>query len=598
MQKFRKIPKGSESSERRFFYAFGPFRVDPVKRLLLLGAEPVALTPKAFEILRVLVEQRGEVLVKEELMKRVWPDTVVEEGNLNRNISTLRRALGEHPDEHRYIVTLPGRGYRFVAEVREVWDGPPARRLRIVGRARIQAVAVLPFLNLSADPEQEYFADGLTEALLTDLAQIHALRVVSRTSVMRYKNTQKSLPEIARELGVDGVVEGSVLRSGGRVRITVQLIRAYTDEHLWAHAYEGELGDVLGLQSGIARAVVREIHVTLTPAEQARLATVRLISPAAHEAYLKGRYLLKQRTHATVRKSIAYFEQALRHDASDARAYGALAEACAVMAIDEFEASEVMVPKARRAAQKALELDEQSSEAHATLALLKFFYEWDLPGAEQQFRRALELTPNDPTAHHWYGLALMYQRRFSESFQELRKAQELDPLSPVIRAALGLDYAFAGKYDEAIRQAESLLEIDPDSPLAHDIVGFSCARKGLYPQAIAALQQYVDRSGRDSDALMRLGCAYAASGDAGDAGNARKLRDELEALSRRQYISPSTIAALDVALGDKERALVSLDAAVDRRPAGLLMLAADPAYAPLRSDARFATLLRRIGLPS
>jgi TolB-like protein/Tfp pilus assembly protein PilF len=595
MQKFRKIPKASEDGPLGHVYEFGPFRIDAVKHLLLRGTEPVSLTPKALDVLCVLVEHRGEVLVKEELIQRVWPDTVVEEGNLNRNISTLRRALGELPNDHRYVVTVPGRGYRFVAEVREVSDGDSDRRKRIVDRGRIQSIAVLPFLNLSAEPEQEHFADGLTDALLTDLAQIHALRVVSRTSVMRYKGTQKSLPEIARELNVDAVVEGSVMRSGGRVRITVQLIKADTDEHLWANAYEGEIRDVLGLQSGIARAVVREIHVTLTPAEQARLATVRVVNPIAHEAYLKGRYLLKQRLHDSLRKSVAYFEQAIENDPSYAEAYGALAEAYAVMAIDEFEAPEEFVPKARRAAQKSLELDDQLSEIQATLALLKFWYEWDLPGAEQQFRSALQICPNCATAHHWYALVLMYQRRFSESFQEFRKAQDLDPLSPIIRAALGLDYVFAGRYDDAIRQAETLLEIDPNSPLAHDVVGFSYQRKGLHAQAIAALQKYVDLSGRASDALMRLGCAYAASGDA---DSASKLLDELRSLARRQYVSPGTIAALDVALGNKEGALMALEAGVSKRSASLLMLAADPVFDPLRSEPRFQTLLQCIGLPS
>ena len=595
MQKFRKIPKASEDGPLGHAYEFGPFRIDAVKHLLLRGTEPVSLTPKALDVLRVLVEHRGEVLVKEEIMKRVWPDTVVEEGNLNRNISTLRRALGELPNDHRYVVTVPGRGYRFVAEVREVWDDDSDRRKRIVDRGSIQSIAVLPFLNLSAEPEQEHFADGLTDALLTDLAQIHALRVVSRTSVMRYKSTQKSLPEIARELNVDAVVEGSVMRSGGRVRITVQLIKADTDEHLWANAYEGEIRDVLGLQNGIARAVVREIHVTLTPAEQARLATVRVVNPIAHEAYLKGRYLLKQRIHESLRKSVAYFEQAIENDPSYAQAYGALAEAYAVMAIDEFEAPEEFVPKARRAAQKSLELDDQLSEVHATLALLKFWYEWDLPGAEQQFLSALQICPNCATAHHWYALVLMYQRRFSESFQEFRKAQQLDPLSPIIRAALGLDYVFAGRYDDAIRQAETLLEIDPNSPLAHDVVGFSYQRMGSHAQAIAALQKYVDLSGRASDALMRLGCAYAACGDE---DSASKLLDELRSLARRQYVSPGTIAALDVALGNKERALMALEACVGTRSAALLMLAADPVFDPLRSEPRFQTLLQYLGLPS
>jgi len=255
MQKRRKFPKDFDDGRRKHFYAFGPFRVDPVKRILLRSGEPVPLTPKVFDILLVLVENHGEVLVKEALMQSVWPDTVVEEGNLNRNIS-MRRALGESPADHQYIATVPGRGYRFVADVQKLLN----ENARTSGREPIESVAVLPFQNLSGDPRQEYFADGLTEALLTELAQMHALRVVSRTSIMRYKETRKLLPEIARELNVDGVLEGSVLRANGRVRVTAQLIRASTDEHLWAKAYEGEPNDIIGLQRRIATAVVREIR--------------------------------------------------------------------------------------------------------------------------------------------------------------------------------------------------------------------------------------------------------------------------------------------------------------------------------------------------
>jgi TolB-like protein/Flp pilus assembly protein TadD len=591
MRKLRNIPKDSESGHGRHCYEFGSFRVDPRKRLLLRGGDPVALTPKALEILLVLLDNRGEVLIKEELLRSVWPDTVVEEGNLNRNISTLRKALGESPNDHQYIVTVPGRGYRFVAQVRVVRE---QQTLQTTDRASIDSVAVLPLQNLSGDADQEYFVDGLTEALVTDLAQIHALRVVSRTSIMRYKGTRKSLPEIARELNVDSIVEGSVLRLGARVRIMVQLIRARNDEHLWANTYDGELGDVFGLQSAVARAVVREVRVALTPTEQARLATVRLVNPKAYEAYLKGRYLSKQRTHENMSKSVAFFEQAIQKEPTYALAHLALAEVCAAMAADEFESPQAMVPKANQAARKALELDDQLGEAYATLAFLKFFYEWDFVGSEQQLRRALELSPNYSTAHHWYGIVLMYQRRFDESIQAIAKAQELDPLSPIIRAALGLNYVFAAQYDEAIRQANSLLEIEPNCALAHGVLGFANEMKGLYPQAIAHLRSYVELSGGDSDALMRLGCAYAACGDT---DNARTLLGELQALSQRKYVSPVTIAALKVALGDNEGALSSLIAGLEERAAAVLMLAADPAFDRLRADARFQTLLHRVGLP-
>ena len=672
MREFRIFPKNSEIKERKPFYEFGPFRVDPVKRLLLRDGEPVSLTPKAMEILLVLVENKGEVLVKEELMERIWPDTVVEEGNLNRNISTLRKVLGESPEDHRYIVTVPGRGYRFVADTRELWDENPQRtgqeisRVSPVGRGadslspigakaalspipvpstsgqrptvrdhiwgvrlssfwlagipvavvallvalgvggwrdrllkrasfgRIQSVAVLPFQNLSGDPEQEYFADGLTEALVTDLAQIRALRVVSRTSVMRYKGTRKSLPEIAGELNVDGVVEGSVLRSGGRVRITVQLIRAQKDEHLWANTYEGDPSDILALQSVVARAIVQEIRISLTPEEQARLATVRLVHPEAHESYLKGRYLWDQRTPGTLKKSIGHFEQAVQRDPHYALAYLASAEAFAVMATNEFEAPQDMVPKAKQAAEQALNLDGGLAEGYGTLAQLRFFYDWDFPGAERQFRRALELSPNYATAHQWYGLLLMYQRRFEEAFQEIKKAQELDPLSRVIRADLGLIYLYSGRYDEAIQQGRTILEIEPNFSMAHDLLGMALGQKRMYPEAIAEFQKYLILSDRDPDALMRLGSAYAVSGDK---DNALKLLHELKSLPKGRYASPCYFAALETALGEKDRAFKRLERALDQRASSLLLLAVDPAFDPLRADPRFQDLLRRVGLP-
>jgi TolB-like protein/Flp pilus assembly protein TadD len=585
MQKFRKTPKASDGRRLRG-YEFGPFRIDLIKRVLLREGEFVSLTPKVFETLVALVENRGEVLLKEELIERIWPDVVVEEGSLNRNISTLRKVLGESPSDHEYVVTIPRRGYRFVGEIRESWV-EPARPIDRPIDQPLESVAVLPFLNLSGDSGQEYFADGLTEALITDLAQVHALRVVSRTSVMRYKNARTSLPQIARELHVDGVVEGSVMHADERVRITVQLIDGQTDRHLWANAYDGKLSDALSLLSAVARAIVREIRVALTPTEQTRLATVRLVTPTAYEAYLKGRYFWNQRTPESLKRSIAYFEQAIRIDRSYALAHVALAQAYTVMVADGFQSPRELVPKAMQAVRQALKLDAELGEAHATLAFLMFIHELDFAGAEQRFRSALSLSPSDSTARHWYGLLLLYQRRFDESLQELQKAQGLDPLAPIIRAALGLGYVFAGKYDDAIQQA--------DSQLAFAVLGLAHQHLGNHPQAIADLRRYVHLSDHDADALMRLGCAYAQSGDK---RKARTILRQLQARSKKYYVSPVSLAALELALGDTEHAVAMLNAGLEQRASSVLMLAADPAFAPLRSDPRFQALLRKIGLPT
>lgn len=590
MQNSRKIRKPAENPDRARFYEFGPFRADLAKRLLLRDREFVALTPKVFDTLAVLLGSGGEVLLKEELIESVWPDAVVEEGSLNRNISTLRKVLGESPNDHRYIVTVPGRGYRFVGEVRQVRD-ESTRNLR----QPIESLAVLPFLNLTGYPDQEYIADGLTEALITDFAQLRALRVVSRTSIMRYKNTQQSLPEIARTLEVDGVIEGSVMREGRRVRITVQLIEGQTDRHLWANTYDGDLGDILGLLHVVARAIAGEIRLVLTPSEQARLARVRVVSPKAYEAYLKGRHFWNQRTLQSLKRSEAYFEQAIREDEGYALAYVALAQAQVVMLDYGFQLPQALAPKAMRAVRRALELDADLGAAHATFALLKLLCDWDLAGAEEQFRGALDLSPGDATAHQWYGVLLMYQRRFDEALQQMQMAQSLDPLAPIIRAALGMVHILAANYDEAIAQAETVRELEPDSPQAYAVLGLARQQKGEYRQAIADFARYVDLSGNDPEALMRLGCAYAQSGNR-DA--AREILHSLRARSTQQYISPGNLTGLEIALGDTEQALAELDAGLEQRATSLLMLAVDPAFAQLRPHPRFQALLSKIGLPS
>ena len=587
MQKLRKIPKDADIGRQARSYDFGPFRVDLAKRLLFRDGELVALTPKAFETLVVLVQNNGAVLLKEELIESVWPDTVVEEGSLNRNISTLRRALGESPNDHKYIVTVPGRGYRFVGQARRKDEFPQG------AREPIESLAVLPFLNLTGDPDQEYIADGLTEALIADLARIRALRVVSRTSVMCFKNTRDSLPEIARELGVDAVIEGSVMREGRRVRITVQLIEGRTDRHLWANAYDGELGDVLGLQSAAVRAILDEIRVVLTPVERARLLTKRVVIPGAYEAYLRGRYCWNQRTLEGLKRSEDCFEQAIRKDPGYALAHVALARTYVIMLDYEFQSPQLMAPKAMRAVQRALELDQELGEAHTTLALLKLICEWDFPGAEEQFRNALDLS-GDSTAHQWYGVLLMYQRRFDESLQQMQKAQGLDPLAPIIGAALGMVLVLAGKYDEAIAQAETVRELEPHSPQAYAVLGLARQQKHEYPRAIADFERYVELSGKDPDALMRLGCACAQSGDM---DTARKIMRDLRERSRRGYVSPGSLAALELAAGDTERTLADLRMGIEQRATSMLMLAVDPAFAHLRPDPRFQALLREIGLP-
>ncbi|HSE97310.1 MAG TPA: winged helix-turn-helix domain-containing protein, partial [Blastocatellia bacterium] len=487
------------SKQAKPLYEFGPFRLDASERLLLRDGDPVLLTPKAFDTLLALVENSGHVVEKDELMERVWPDTVVEESTLTQNISTLRKALGERSSEQRYIETVPKHGYRFVASVREVGDGnadliveertrshvliereqetdaldaeaspESASMEKPFGKAKrvlkwrvslvvlagcaavaiiaiilllktskdqpstsavVTSIAVLPLENLSGDPAQEYFADGMTEAIINNLARIRALKVISRASVMRYKGSQKPLPEIARELNVDAVITGSVQRSGERLRVTAQLIHAGTDTHLWARDYERDLTDVLKLQGEVARTVADEVRIQVTAEERERLASARSADPQAIEAYLLGRHHFNKGNEEGWKKAIEYFERATQIAPDYAAAYAGLSNAWQQRGGFGAAGFKEVEPPARVAALKAVELDEQLAEAHISLANIKFLYEWDWTGAEQKLRRALELDPGSLLAHTYYGHLLMFLGRHDEAIREGQIAVQLDPVS-------------------------------------------------------------------------------------------------------------------------------------------------------------------------
>jgi TolB-like protein/DNA-binding winged helix-turn-helix (wHTH) protein/Flp pilus assembly protein TadD len=659
MQEVGKVRKNSEGDAPKLLYEFGPFRVDPLKRILLRDGAPVPLTGKAFDILVVLLEARGETLTKDRLMKCVWADTVVEEGNLSRNISSLRKALGESPDEHRYVVTLPGLGYRFVAKVREVrketegaalQDAPPlqtvspplgahpeptipltsgpeallevrSRRLprralallagaavvavtfalavarwhrQLWGRAAspIHSLAVLPLENLSGDPNQDYFVEGITDELITDLAQVGAIRVVSHTSVMRYKGTRTALPEIARELKVDAVVEGSVSRFGDEVRIRAQLVRVATDTHLWAQSYEGSVKDVLTLQSRVAAAIARAIQVELTPVQQARLASARPVDPVAHEAYLKGRYLWRQRTAESLKQSIDCFEQAIQKDPGYAEGYAGLADAYTVMVANDQMPTRVGMPQAEAAAQKALSLDEALAEAHASLGFVRFNFDRDPPGAEREFRTALDLDPGYATAHHWYGVMLMWLGRFEQASQEIQRAHDIDPFSPGITAALASNYYFSGHYEDSLALTKELLAANPTFYIVHSLLALNLAKKGMLQAATSEFEKSLALE-RHPYTLMWLGNLYAVS------GRRRQALEIIHELARRSgpnqaYAYPT--AVIWAGLGENDTALDWLDKAFEERESDLVMLKVEPSFDRLRPNPRFQRLMRRLGL--
>ncbi len=472
-------------------------------------------------------------------------------------------------------------------------------RHRLLGAPppQIDSIAVLPLENLSADPEEEYFVDGMTEELIAQLAQISALKVISRTSVMQYKKARKPLPEIARELDVDAVVEGSVRRAGNRVRITAQLVHAPSDRHLWAKSYERDLGDVLTLQSEVAREIAREINVALTPQEQARLATTRPVNPRAHELYLKGRFFWNKRTPDGLTKGLEYFQQATVEDPGYALGYAGVADAYSLLGYVGYAVlppSEAY-PKARAAALKALELDPSLAEARVALAYAKWHYDWDWAGSEEDFRRAIALNPNYATARQWYGLNLVSVGRTEEGLAELKRAQELDPLSLIIRGNLAWAYIFARRPDDALERLRPTLEMDPNFASTHWFLGSAYLEKGMYPEAIAAMKKNVElMRGGNPGSLATLAYAYAL---AGDKDNARRHLKELKQMSKQRPVAPEWIAVVHAGLGERDQAFAGLEKAYQERSGLLPLLKVNLLFDKLRDDPRFHDLVRRMHFP-
>jgi TolB-like protein/tetratricopeptide (TPR) repeat protein len=459
---------------------------------------------------------------------------------------------------------------------------------------QIRSLAVLPLENLSGDAQQDYFADGMTDQLITDLAQIRALRVISRTSVMAYKGERKALPQIARELNVDAVVEGTVLRSGDRVRITAQLIQGPADKNLWAETYEGNVRDTLVVQTKVAQAIAEQIRIELTPQEQAGLRHLKEVEPDAYENYLKGRYFWNKRTSDGLKKAIEYFTHAIAQDPTDAPAYSGLADSYALAGDWQYGVmtTKEALPKAIAAAKKAIELDDSLSEAHTSLAFCLEGFNWDWQAADKEFRRAIELNPGYATAHHWYSWHLALLRRNNEAIDEMRKAQNLDPLSLIINSDLAELLLIAHFPDGSIEQSRKTIEMDPGFALAHNQLAQAYLEKRMVGDAISELQQAMQLSGNNATCVANMARAYAASGRTAEA---TKLLNDLK--SRLAGGSPvaSELAVVYTALGDKTQAMAWLEKGYeDRFNPGVLLR---PAFDPLRSDPRFKALVQRIGLP-
>jgi len=635
---------------------FGTFEVSLQSGEMRKAGLRVRVQQQPMKLLEVLLERAGEVVTREELRSRVWPNESFGDFDqaLSIAIGKLRSALEDSADNPRFIETLPKRGYRFIANV-SVLDrdagpkrlGPvagdlpreqerkiePGNKLQSAGLAvapkrrlwltrwvigalalvlslsilfpwlfrarppalsRIRSLAVLPLENLSGDASQNYFADGMTDELITDLAQISALRVISRTSVMVYKGARKPLPQIARELNVDAVVEGTVLRSGDQVRITAQLIEASTDKHLWSQSYEGELRDTLALQSKVAEAIADQIRISLTPQEQAALKNAKVVNAEAYESYLKGRYFWNKRTADGLKAARAYFQQAIEEDPKYAQAYSGLADTYALLGDWQYAVMtpKEAFPKAKAAAIKALELDSRLGEAHNSLAFVLDAFDWDLDAAGKEFRRAIELSPGYATAHHWYAWHLSLLGRFDEAIAEMRKAENVDPLSLIINADVAELLLIAHHYDESIAQSRKAIEMDPNFALAHNQLAQAYLQKQMYDEAVAELRKAVQLSGNSPTCIANLARAYVGSGKRSEA---IRLLNDLKKRSVHGYSNASEIATIYASLGDTDQAMNWLEKAYEERfnPGVLLR----PGFDPLRSDPRFQNLLHLVGLP-
>ena len=432
---------------------FGAFEVNLSAGEILQHGVKIKLQVQPFQLLTALLERPGEVVSRDELYQRIWAtDTFVDfERGLNKAINRVREALGDSSEHPAFIETLSRRGYRFIAPIER----------------KLGSIAVLPLENLSGDPGQEHWADGMTDELIVQLAKIGGLRVISRSSVMRFKRSRSSVRDIARRLGVEAVIEGSVVVSDGRVRIRAQLIEASNERHLWADSYDRELGDVLALQQQIAQAVARLIHARLAPEEEVRLANARRVIPEAYESYVKGRHFWNKRTEPDFDKSIEHFKRAVELDPGYAEPYVGLADAHIMLGIFGLRHPRDLYARAKAAAETALSLDETLGGAHKSLATLRFFYEWDTRGAEQECRRAIELDPNSAISHQWYGIMLACLERHEEAINEMKRARDLDPLSIPINGTLAMSYLKARRYEGAVNACRVTIELDVNNPFGH-----------------------------------------------------------------------------------------------------------------------------------
>jgi TolB-like protein/DNA-binding winged helix-turn-helix (wHTH) protein/Flp pilus assembly protein TadD len=628
--------QGSQNPRR---LRFGIFEADLGARELTKLGKLLPLQEQPFQLLAMLLEKPGVLVTREELRLRLWPQTVVDfDHGLNKAINKIRDALGDSAENPRFIQTVSRRGYRFLADVTDVnaaQESPtgtvesgysearddlrPAVHhspriiaaalagaalllvlaaaiwIRSISTTRVPAIrslAVLPLENLSGDAAQDYFADGMTDELITHLAQIRDLRVISRTSVMTYKHVRKPLAEIARELDVQAVVEGGILRSGEKVRITAQLIRVPDDNHIWADSYEGDLRDTLVLQDHVAQAIADQIRVSVNKERQGQ--APRAVDAQAYDYYLKGRYYWNQRTDAGLREAIDYFKRSISLDASNPEAYSGLADAYALAGDWEYgimPPAEAF-PLAKAAANEALALNDRLGEAHTSLAFVLDLYFWDWNAAEQQYKLAINLNPGYAVAHHWYAWHLLVLGKNSEGMFEMRQAERLDPLSLIIRSDVADALSSLHLFEESVQQSRKTLALDPNFAIGHFQLAEALVQQRHYDAAIGEFQRAIAISGHLAAFDANLAYAFALSGRKAEALN---IALDMETRANLNPSADANIALIYVGLGNLDQAMAWLNKAYDARFNPSILIR--PGFDALRADARFRDLRHRVGLP-
>jgi DNA-binding winged helix-turn-helix (wHTH) protein/TolB-like protein/Tfp pilus assembly protein PilF len=599
---------------REDVYVFGPFLLDSRERRLLRDGQPVPLTIKAFDLLEVLAKNDGRLLRKEELLRLVWSDAVVEENNLTVTVSALRKALGEGPSDRQYIETVPRRGYRFVGGLREPATKEPRRRRWAVGaalatlclatglvwmyRARtagapVRSLAVLPFRSLTGS-DGETIGLGMADALITRLGRTKVLIVRSTGAVQKYVRSDQDPVAVGRELQVDAVLDGSIQSAAGRLRATVRLLRVSDGSTLWAQAFDERLSDIFSLQDSISQRVAEELTPRLTDAQRRVLSLRDTDDTEAYHLYLKGRFFWNKRTREGFQRGLAFFREAVERDPTYSRAYTGVADSYIGLAYYQYERPHEAMPHAKAEAQKALKVAPSLAEAHVSLAHVYGNYDWDWTAAEGEWRQAILLDPEYGTAHQWYAVHYLTPTgHLEEALSEARRAQQLDPLSPVFNAFVGATHFFARRYDEAIEECRKTIDLYPEFGVGHWYLGRAYLQKGRFPEALAELRDAVRLSGESPLTQGTLAFAYAASGDR---AKARAMLTELMRLRASQYVSSLDLAMIHAGLGEREEAFRWLEEAAAERAFHLVYLRVWPELDVLRPDPRFAGMVRRIGL--